>query len=63
MKTTIEVKVKLVVDMNEGLTVDKLIQELDYNFTTKDTSVAGLAEIEDTEIIDYDVTDARTINN
>lgn len=59
MKTTIEVKVKLIVDMNEGLTVDKFIQELDYDFTTKGTSVAGLAEIEDTEIIDYDVTDAE----
>ena len=59
-KVCVEVKVKLVIDIAlEGVFIDKVIQEMDYDFSTRGTSVAGLAEIEDTEILDYQITDAK----
>lgn len=54
-KVYIEVKVRLVVRMDEGVEVGEVIQEMDYNF---DSQTNG-ANIEDTEILDYEITDSK----
>ena len=54
-KVFVEVKVKLVLNMDEGVEVGDVISEMDYSFA--DTT--GNADIEDTEISDYEVTDSK----
>ena len=54
-KVFVEVKVKLVLNMDEGVEVGEVINEMDYNFS--DTT--GHANIEDTEILDHEVTDSK----
>ena len=54
-KAFIEVKVKLVVNLDEGIEVSKFMEEVDYNFT----STLIEADVEDTEILDYEVTDSK----
>ena len=54
-KVTVEVKVKLVIEMGEGIEVSDVIQEMDYDFTS---TVDG-TDITDTEILEYDVTDSK----
>lgn len=54
-KVTVEVKVKLTINMDEGVDVSEVINELDYNFTSN----TDAADIEDTEIIDHEVTDSK----
>jgi hypothetical protein len=51
----IEVKVKIIANMDEGLEVGDFVQELDYIF--KDNT--GRADVMDTEILDYEVTDSK----
>lgn len=52
---TVEVKVRITMKVDEGTEVSEVLNECDYNFS--DTT--GHADIEDTEIIDHDVTDSR----
>jgi hypothetical protein len=52
-KVYVEVKVKLIINCDEGLEISQIIDEMDYSFTT------GKAEIEDTEILDHEVTDSK----
>lgn len=54
-KVTVEVKVKLTINMDDGVEVSEVINEMEYDFTS---TIDG-ADIEDTEIIDHDVTDSR----
>lgn len=54
-KVTVEVKVKLTINMDEGIEVSEVINELDYDFVS---STDG-ADIEDTEILDHEVTDSK----
>ena len=54
-KVFVEVKVKLAVNVNEGCEVSKVIDEMEYDFS--DTT--GLADVVDTEILDYEVTDSK----
>jgi hypothetical protein len=54
-KIYVEVKVRLIVRADEGVSVDEIIQEMDYNFTDK----TGKADIEDMEIKDFEVTDSK----
>lgn len=54
-KVTVELKVKLLLRVDEGVEVSEVINELDYNFTDN----TDKATIEDTEILDYEVTDSR----
>lgn len=55
-KVTVEVKVKLVINMDEGLEVSDVINELEYDFTANNE---GAADIEDMEILDHEVTDSK----
>lgn len=54
-KVTVEVKVKLIINMDEGVEVQDVINELEYDFTS------GMleAEIMDIEILDHEVTDSK----
>lgn len=54
-KIYINLKVKLIIRQDEDADTDHILNELDYNF--KDTT--GKAEVEDTEILDYAITDAK----
>lgn len=54
-KVTVEVKVKLIINLDEGIEVSEVINELDYDFTSNTDGVA----IEDTEILDHEVTDSK----
>lgn len=54
-KVIVEVKVKLTINMDEGIEVSDVINELEYDFTS---TVDG-ADVEDTEILDHDVTDSK----
>jgi hypothetical protein len=54
-KVFVEVKVKLVLNMDEGVEVTDVINELNYNFQ----STLDGADVEDTEILDHEVTDSK----
>ncbi len=50
-----EVKVKLTINMDEGIEVSEVINELDYDFTSNtDGAVIG-----NTEILDHETTDSK----
>lgn len=55
-KVYVEVKVKLAINMDEGLELADVIDNLDYSFVAQND---GAADIEDTEILDYEVTDSK----
>jgi hypothetical protein len=54
-KVEIEVKVKLMVNMDEGVEVSDIMDEMDYNFSDTTTK----ADIEDTEILDWTVKNSK----
>lgn len=54
-KVYVEAKVKLVLRVDEGEEVSHVMDELEYTFS--DTT--GKAQVEDTEILDYDITDSK----
>lgn len=54
-KVEITVKVKLSIRVDEGQEISQVVNELEYDFT--DTT--GNADIEDTEILEYEVIDSR----
>lgn len=51
----VEVVTRLIIDMEEGLSVADVITELDYKFT----STTDGAEIMDTEITNHEVKDSK----
>ena len=51
----VDVKVHLILSMDEGVEVGDFIDEMNYSIT--DTT--GSATIVDTEIVDYEVTDSK----
>lgn len=54
-KVYVEVKVKLIINMDDDVEVGDVIQEMDYNFTDQ----TDKADIVDTEIMDYEVQDSK----
>jgi len=54
-KVYVELKVKMVVNMDEGVEIKEVVDELQYSFS--DTT--GKADVLDTEILDYEVTDSK----
>ena len=54
-KVHVTVKVDLLIHANEGVEIGTVIDEMDYTFTSQTDG----ADIEDTEIKDYEVTDSR----
>jgi len=51
---TVELKVKLVLKVDEGVEIAEVLDELDYQFSPPDN-----ATLDDSEILDYDVKDSR----
>ena len=50
----VELKVKLVMKVDEGVEISEVINELDYQFDLPDS-----ATLEDSEILDHEVKDSR----
>lgn len=54
-KVYVEIKVRLIINADEGVDVDEVLDEMDYNFI----STTEGAEIEDTEILEQETTDSE----
>ena len=54
-KVYVEVKVELIINMDESVEVDDIVNEL--HISLGDTT--GTADLVDTEILDYEVTDSK----
>lgn len=54
-KVTVEVKMKLLIHADEGKDISDVIGEMEHNFIFSGPG----ADIIDTEILDYEVTDSR----
>ncbi len=54
-KVYVTVTATLIIEMDEGIEVSNVIDEMDYNFTS---TIEG-ADITDTQIIDHEVTDSK----
>ena len=54
-KVHVELKVRLVLNVDEDIGVSEVLDELDYSFADTTTK----ADVEDTEILDYEVLDSK----
>ena len=54
-KVIVEVKTRLVISMDDNIKVIDVIEDMDYSF---DTGIEA-ADIIDTDIMDYEVTDSK----
>ncbi|HRZ18689.1 MAG TPA: hypothetical protein P5136_01415 [Methanofastidiosum sp.] len=54
-RVVVHVKVKLIMDVEEGVSIDNIISDMDYNFNFNGEE----ATINDTEIIDFNVIDSK----
>ena len=54
-KMQVEVKVRLSIRADDDIELSEIMDEIDYNFSDTTTK----AEVEDTEILDYEVTDSK----
>lgn len=54
-KVFITLTVHLTVDADEGISMDEVVQEMDYNFMSETDG----ADIVDTQIVDFEVTDSK----
>jgi len=54
-KVYIDLKVRLVINMEEGISVDEIVNNMDYVFTFSGKE----ADIVDTEIEDYEIVDSK----
>ena len=54
-KVYVDVTVRLIINMNEGVSVDNVINDMDYNFSFKGEE----ADILDSQIENFNVTDSK----
>ena len=54
-KVYIELKVKVIATLEDGVEVGEFVQEINYNIRSTD----DLGEVNDTEILDYEVKDSK----
>ena len=54
-KVYVEVKTRLIINVDEGVSVDSVIEDMDYSFTSQNDG----ADIVDTEIQEWEVTDSK----
>jgi len=54
-KVYVEIKSRIIINMDEGVDVAEVIDEMDYGFTSQ---IKG-ADIVDAEIMDYEVVDSK----
>jgi hypothetical protein len=55
-KIYVDVKVRLILNLDDNIEVAEAIQEMDYSFHS--TSESGF-DVLDTEIVDYEITDSK----
>lgn len=55
-KVELLLQVKLVVDVDEGVPMAEVVQEVDYEFNNPDS---GRFSVVDTEIVDFEVKDSK----
>ncbi len=54
-KVYITVTTKIILDMDEGIELDEVMSDMDYNFKSQTDGV----DVVDTEMQDYEVTDSK----
>jgi len=54
-KIYVEVKTRLIINADDDVSVDEVLENMDYNFISQNDG----ADIEDTEIQDWKVTDSK----
>ena len=54
-KVYVDVKVRLIINQDDGVETSEVINEMEYSFTSNTSG----AEIVDTEIKDHEVTDSK----
>lgn len=54
-KVIVALTIKMIVTLDDDISVSQVINELDYNFSDTTTK----ADVVDTEIIDYQITDSK----
>ena len=54
-KVYVEVKVKLILNMDDGIEVDDVINEMEYDFNSNTEG----ADVHDSTIEDFEVTDSK----
>ena len=54
-KVTVELKVKMLIDADEGKEISEVMDEMDYEFIYAEPG----ADIMDSDIVDYEVLDSR----
>lgn len=54
-KVYVEVKTRLIINVDENISIKDVIDDMNYNFISQTEG----ADIEDTEIQDYEVTDSK----
>ena len=54
-KVYIELKAKLIIQADEGVEIDEVISEMEYDFISQTDG----AEIIDTRVDDYEITDSK----
>jgi len=54
-KVYLEVKVKVILNLDDDTEVSKAMEEVDYNFTSN----SKYFDVLDTEILDYEITDSK----
>lgn len=55
-KVDVDVKVRLIIRANEGQDIEEVLENMDYDFTA---SPQDNADIEYTEILEWDIKDSR----
>lgn len=56
-KVTVEARVKLVINLEEGEEIDEAMAEMDYDFSYSPDNAEN--RIVDTEILEYEVTNSK----
>jgi len=54
-KVYVDIKIRAIINMEEGVEVDEVLNEMDYSMTSQTTG----ADIVDTEIMAHEVTDSK----
>lgn len=54
-KVYVTVKTRLIIEVEEGISIDNVIEEMDYEFISNTEN----ADITDTEIIEHEITDSK----
>lgn len=54
-KVTVDVRVKLTINADEGIDISEVLAEMDYDFTSNTDG----ADVQDTEIDDWEIVDSK----